>query len=114
MQKKLKQTIELRKNLGDIVTKGDFEFLDVKQLNNSSEKIYAYERTLDKDGVVVIVNGNHHKALAVVNVGKEIKSKEIITKNSQPEFKGKGQVIIELQPDEAFVMKYTFDKKCNK
>lgn len=114
MKKKLKQTIEFRKQLGDLATKGDFEFLDVKQLNQSSEKIYAYERTLDKKGVLVIVNGNHHKAMAVVNVGKKVKPQEIITKNSHPDLSREGHVIIELRPDEAFVMTYTFDKKCNK
>lgn len=114
MRKRLKNTIEFRKKLGDIVTKGDFNFLDVKQLNPSSEKIYAYERTLGNKGVLVVVNGNHHKAMAIVNVGKKFKAKEIITKDSLPDFSREGQVITVLRPDETFVMTYTFDKKCNK
>jgi glycosidase len=108
MKRKLKKTIALRKELGDIVTKGSF-----KMLKTSDKSVFAYERFYKDKGVIVIVNSNHNKAKFVtVYTDKEINEIKSIRKNSP--VVERGRILDFLGGDDISVITFSVNQKDKK
>ena len=104
MQDKLAATIALRKKLGKLVTEGSFKMLDT-----SDKQVYAYERKLGKDGLIVAVNTNHEetKAFSIdLNSHKKIEVLSVLHNKTAVLGKKKGKLFIKLKPDKCVVIKY--------
>lgn len=61
MQKKLKETISLRNEFGDLVTKGSF-----KMLKTSHKDVYAYERSYGNEVLITVVSKSKHNRNVIV------------------------------------------------
>ncbi len=102
-QKMLKKTLKLREELGDIVTKGDMNFL-----KTDNDKIFAYERNDKKQGVIVVVNTNQKGSeisTITVKPAEKIKNYEVLTTIGEIDTKN-GKIIVNLQAGKAAVIKY--------
>lgn len=103
MQDKLKETILLREELGDLVTKGSFEML-----KTSDKKVYAYKRQYKDDALILIVSNNHNKITNVsVNIKDSFNSSDakILTPNNKYSVI-KDKLKVTLNPGQAFAIKF--------
>ena len=97
-----KKTIQLRKDLGKIVTKGK-----MKMLETSDENVYAYERYYKDEGIIVIMNRNQkEKTFAYVEVNPDKLYKvNIITDKDETDIT-RGKIVVNLPPGKTAVVRY--------
>lgn len=102
MQTKLKETITLRENLGDLVTKGDFNML-----KTSNKKVYAYKRQLGNDALIVVVSNNQLKPTdTTVNI-KNIKMSDCNVLTTADDYSvNKDKMKVKLKAGQAFAIKF--------
>lgn len=102
MEELFKKTIQLRKDLGKIVTKGK-----MKMLETSDENVYAYERYYKDEGIIVIMNRNQkEKTFAYVEVNPDKLYKvNIITDKDETDIT-RGKIVVNLPPGKTAVVRY--------
>ena len=102
MTKLLKETIQLRKDLGKIATEGK-----MKMLESSNDKVIAYERSYKNEGVIVAVNiDQKNKSFAYIKVNPDKLSKiKILTDEGETDTT-RGKVVVNLPAGKAAVLRY--------
>jgi len=102
MSKLLKETIQLRKDLGKIATHGK-----MKMLKTSNDNIIAYERSYKGEGVIVAVNiDQKKKSFAYVEVNPDNLYKiKILTDEGETDTT-RGKIVVNLPAGKAAVLRY--------
>lgn len=79
MKGKLKESLSYRKSLGDIVTKGSFNMV-----KTTNKKVFAYNRELNGEGVIVLVNTNQQNAetAKIKSLKKLLNGKQIVVRGN--------------------------------
>lgn len=98
-----KKTIELRKILGKIVSKGSFKILE-----STNNDIIAYERKYNRDGIIVIINKNQKntESATIKNIKtKNFKTNRFLVKNGEIKILN-NEIKITLPELKATIIKY--------